>query len=118
MNSNYVPHTLFDRHIEMPNCAPSKSVLKIWKRKILCKKPEVIRYLYMKHNRFKYRIARMVQWLQVSRSFYYAWRRRTPSTRQLEDEALLEQIRQIHAASRGAYGSKKITNEINRKLDR
>ena len=77
----------------------------------------MIRYLYMEHNRSKYRIAKMAQWLQVSKSGYYAWRRRTPSARQLENRSLLEQIRRIHEASRGTYGSKKITHEVNRKSD-
>jgi putative transposase len=71
----------------------------------------------MEHNRSKYRIAKMAQWLQVSKSGYYAWRRRTPSARQLEDRSLLEQIRRIHEASHGTYGSKKITHEVNRKSD-
>jgi len=66
----------------------------------------------MEHNRSKYQIAKMAQWLQVSKSGYYAWRRRTPGTRQLENSSLLEQIRRIHEASRGTYGSKKITREV------
>lgn len=57
---------------------------------------------------YGYLIAKMAQWLQVSKSNYYAWRRRTPSARQLENRSLLEQIRRIHEASRGTYGSKKI----------
>ena len=71
----------------------------------------------MEHNRSKYRIAKMAQWLQVSKSGYYAWRRRTPGARQLENRSLLEQIRRIHEASHETYGSKKITHEVNRKSD-
>ena len=59
----------------------------------------------------------MAQWLQVSKSGYYAWRRRTPGARQLENRSLLEQIRRIHEASHETYGSKKITHEVNRKSD-
>ena len=72
----------------------------------------------MEHNRSKYRIAKMAQWLQVSKSGYYAWRRQTPGARRLENRSLLEQIRRIHEASRGTYGSKKITHEVNRKSDK
>lgn len=69
----------------------------------------------MEHNRPKYRITKMAQWLQVSKSGYYAWRKRRPCARDMENESLLEQIRQIHESSRGTYGSKKITHEINRR---
>lgn len=72
----------------------------------------------MEQNRSIYRIAKMAQWLQVSRSGYYAWRRRSKSLRELENEALLEEIIQIHESSRGTYGSKKISHEINRRSDR
>ncbi len=60
----------------------------------------------------------MAQWLQVSKSGYYAWRKRSKSLRDLENEVLLKEIRSIHEASRGIYCSKKITHEINRGLER
>ena len=60
----------------------------------------MIRYLYMEQNRSKYRIAKMAQWLQVSKSGYYAWRKRSKSRRCIENETLLEEIIQIHDASR------------------
>lgn len=73
------------------------------------------RYLYMEQNRPKYRIAKMAQWLQVSKSGYYAWRKRPKSLRCMENEALLKEIIRIHGASRSTYGGRKITHEINRK---
>ena len=75
----------------------------------------MIRYLYMEQNRSRYRIAKMAQWLQVSKSGYYAWRKRSKSLRCIENEALLQEIMGIHEASRNTYGSRKITHEINRK---
>ena len=78
----------------------------------------MIRYLYMEHNRSKYRITKMAQWLQGSKSGYYAWRRRTPSVRTMENEALLKEIRLVYEASHGTYGCKKITHEVNRRLDK
>jgi transposase InsO family protein len=42
--------------------------------------------------------------LKISRSAYYAWSKREPSRRQIEDEALLAQIVEIHQASRETYG--------------
>ncbi len=78
----------------------------------------MIRYLYMEQNRSRYRTAKMAQWLQVSESGYYAWRKRSKSLRSTENEALLKEIIQIHEASHGAYGGRKITHEINRKSEK
>ena len=72
----------------------------------------------MEQNRSKYRTAKMAQWLQVSKSGYYAWRKRSKSLRSTENEALLKEIIQIHEASHGAYGGRKITHEINRKSEK
>ncbi len=55
----------------------------------------------------------MCKVLKVSRSGYYAWRDRLPSTRQRDNAELLQQIRQIHAQSRNLYGSLRITAELN-----
>ena len=78
----------------------------------------MIRYLYMEQNRSRYRIAKMAQWLQVSKSGYYAWRKRSKSLRCMENETLLKEIIQIHEASRNTYGGRKITHEINRKSEK
>ena len=75
----------------------------------------MIRCLYMEQNRSRYRIAKMARWLQVSKSGYYAWRKRTKSLRCIENEALLQEIIGIHEASRNTYGGRKITHEIDRK---
>ena len=45
------------------------------------------------------------QVLGVSRSGFFAWRSRLPAARARADEALTEQIRQIHTHSRQTYGS-------------
>jgi len=44
----------------------------------------------------------------VTRAGYYAWRHRAPSRHRQADERLGHQIRQIHTASRGTYGSPRI----------
>lgn len=44
----------------------------------------------------------------VTRAGYYAWRRRQPSARARRDAVLLEQIRRIHAAHEGNYGSPRV----------
>jgi hypothetical protein len=61
----------------------------------------------MEQNRSRYRIAKMAQWLQVSKSGYYAWRKRSKSLRCIENEALLQEIIGIHEALRNTYGGRK-----------
>jgi putative transposase len=50
--------------------------------------------------------------LGVSRSGFYAWRNKPLSPRGEENELLLKHIRQIHADSRGSYGSPRVTAEL------
>ena len=50
--------------------------------------------------------------LDVSVSGYYAWRSRSPSARSLRHVWLTEQIRAVHEASRGTYGSRRVHAEL------
>ncbi len=54
----------------------------------------------------------MCRVLEVSRSGYYRWLGRKPSQRQLDNQRLDAQIRQIYDDSKGRYGSPKITQEL------
>jgi putative transposase len=56
----------------------------------------------------EYAVETMCRALKVSVSGYYAWRTRPPSPREQDDTALLAEIRAIHQASRGLYGSPRI----------
>jgi transposase InsO family protein len=53
-------------------------------------------------------ITHMCRVLGVGRSGYYAWHNRKPSTRELENRELVQQIRKEHQISRQAYGSPRI----------
>lgn len=44
----------------------------------------------------------------VSPAGFYAWKVRSPSQRAVEDERLVEQIRQVHTQSRETYGSPRV----------
>ena len=55
----------------------------------------------------------MAQWLQVSKSGYYAWRQRSKSLREQGNEVLLYEIRRIHEESHSVYGSRKICRKLN-----
>ncbi len=54
-------------------------------------------------------MSRDFQVIKVSKSDYYAWRKRYPSMRELGNQELLEKILMIHKESNRAYGSVKIT---------
>jgi putative transposase len=60
-------------------------------------------------------VTRMCRVLGVSPSGYYAWRRRSPSRRAQRDAELLDQIRAVHAKSRGIYGAPRVHAELRRK---
>jgi transposase InsO family protein len=50
--------------------------------------------------------------LEVSRTGYYDWHQRPPSARAVRQEELVVQIRRVHAASRGLYGSPRVQQEL------
>lgn len=54
----------------------------------------------------------MCRVLGVSRSGYYAWLRRAPAPRALEDDRLKARISAIHRDSRGTYGVPRIHAEL------
>ena len=57
-------------------------------------------------------IALMCRVYGVTRAGFYAWRSRGPSRRDLENESLSGQIRQVHQASRGIYGSPRVYRRL------
>lgn len=48
----------------------------------------------------------------VTRAGFYAWRNRVPSRRVQENETLSCQIRRVHQASRGTYGSPRVYQQL------
>lgn len=60
----------------------------------------------------RYKLGVMCQALDLSRSGYYAWKRRKPSTRELEDSRIVVAIKAAHERSRGTYGPDKIQSEL------
>lgn len=51
----------------------------------------------------------------VTRAGYYAWRSRERSERERQDEALANEIRTVHADSRGTYGSPRVHRALRRR---
>jgi putative transposase len=58
------------------------------------------------------RVSWLCSALTVSRSGYYAWRRRGPSARARGDQRLLHEIRASHEASDRVYGSPRIAKDL------
>ena len=63
---------------------------------------------FIESQRGQYPIRVVCAALQVAPSGYYAWRRRPQSRRAQANAALLTAIRQVHAESRGTYGSPRV----------
>ena len=72
------------------------------------------RFQFVEDHRKLFSVKRLCHVLQVSRSGYYRWReaRTARAGRRRADEALAEQIRRIHDAHEGTYGSPRITAEL------
>lgn len=73
-----------------------------------------MRFQFIHDHRQSYPTQLMCRVLQVSRSGYYAWRKRKPSGRQMANEFLLALIRLHHRNSRGTYGSRRIHAALQR----
>ena len=50
----------------------------------------------------------------VSRAGFYAWEKRQPSAREVEDEGLIEKVRSSHLASGRIYGAPRVMNCLRR----
>lgn len=50
--------------------------------------------------------------LAVAESGYYDWLTRAPSVRAIGHALLLDVIRDVHTASRGVYGARRVTAEL------
>lgn len=57
-------------------------------------------------------VAVLCEAVGVSRSAYYAWRRSSPSSRELANERLLTEIRAIHVEHDACYGSPRMLDEL------
>jgi len=71
-----------------------------------------MRFAFILAHALEYYITTMCRVLQVSKAGYYAWVKRPPSARAMADQPLTDQIRAIHRASRGTYGSPRVHAEL------
>jgi transposase InsO family protein len=66
----------------------------------------------MRNHQREFLVELMCRVLRVSRSGYYAWRRRKPSATACRQAELGERIGQIHAESRRIYGAPRVHREL------
>ena len=71
-----------------------------------------MRYAFVREHREDYPLGLLCRVLEVSRSGYYAWRRRPKCERAKRDEALTETIKEVHIESRSTYGSPRVHAEL------
>jgi len=71
-----------------------------------------VKFRFVEEHRETFRIRKLCEVLQVSRSGFYAWLHRQPSGRAREDEAIAVQVREVHRRSREIYGSPRIYAEL------
>jgi hypothetical protein len=74
-------------------------------------------YRLIDQEKAHHTVSRLARVLGVARAGYYAWARRPLSQRAVADQALTEQIQEIHARSRGTYGAPRVHAELRLGLD-
>lgn len=74
-----------------------------------------MRYPFIAEHAHKYSVERICKVLDVGRSGYYAWLKRSPGVREQANQVLVEQIRIEYQTSRKTYGSPRIHVVLKRK---
>jgi putative transposase len=67
----------------------------------------------METARKAYPIIVLCHVMEVSRSSYYAWRKREKSASQKENDRLMSVVKEIHRQCKGSYGTRRIAKELN-----
>jgi putative transposase len=81
----------------------------------------VTRFRFVSANEGAYRVKRLCELVECSRSGYYAWRRRPLSDHYETDAVLANEIYDIHLASQRTYGSPRVLGQLqhrNRRVGR
>lgn len=71
-----------------------------------------MRYRFIEQERAHYSVGRLCGMMRVSRSGFYAWRKRPKSKRAQEDEGLTRKIQAIYQQNRKLYGAPRIHAEL------
>ena len=71
-----------------------------------------MRFAFIDEEKATWPVSALCDVLAVSRSGFYAWRRRPTSTRALDDAQLVVDIKAAHTAGRGNYGSPRVLRAL------
>jgi putative transposase len=71
-----------------------------------------VKYAFIRDRSAEHSVAALCRGLNVSRSGYYEWLNRAPSTRSQQNAALLDKIKGLHQRCRGAYGAVKTWKQL------
>jgi hypothetical protein len=73
-----------------------------------------MRLQFIEDHRDEFPVSRMCKVLDVSRSGYYAWRRRPPSEREMANQGLYKKVKAVYDRNHGTYGSPRIYRALKR----
>ena len=71
-----------------------------------------MKYAWIQQHSDSFPVNLMCQVLQVSKSAYYAWKKRVPGPRQQRTERIRRDVQQVFEESNQIYGSHKIAHEL------
>ena len=71
-----------------------------------------MKFAFIDAEKARFTVERLCRMLDVSRSGYYAWRRRPPSQHAVDDSRLAVLVREAHERSRRTYGSPRVHAEL------
>jgi len=71
-----------------------------------------VKYVCIENNSGQFQVTMMCRLLNVSRSGFYAWRRRPESQRDIRHRRLVVKIKALFAKYRQSYGSPRILREL------
>lgn len=71
-----------------------------------------MRYRFVHAHQAEHRLTRLCQALGVSRSGYYAWRRRPASARKRANAQVLEHLQRLHRQTKARYGAVKMWHAL------
>nr|WP_136808222.1 IS3 family transposase [Desulfosediminicola flagellatus] len=74
-----------------------------------------VSYQFIDTEKKVYPITLLCQVMEVSRSGFYSWSSRNISERKKERERLIPKVKKIHKYVRGAYGARRISEELTAK---
>ena len=72
-----------------------------------------MRYQFVEHHQGQYAIKSLCRVMEITRSGYYAWRKREPGPRQQANQELLPRIKAFFERSRQTYGSPRVLRDLN-----